>query len=46
MKLQINYSIDKNNFGIIFIPTVLFYKYKNKKLLSFAWLCFEIEINF
>lgn len=46
MKIQVNFSIDKDGFGIVFIPTIVFCKDKNEKLLSFAWLCFEIEIDF
>ena len=46
MKIQINSSINKDCFGIVFIPTIVFYKDKYEKLLSFSWLFFEIEINF
>ena len=46
MKVQINSAIDKNSFGIVFIPTIVFCKDKDEKLLSFSWLFFEIEINF
>lgn len=46
MKIKINSSIDKDSFGIVFIPTIVFFKDKNEKLLSFSWLFFEIEINF
>lgn len=46
MKIQINSSIDKDGFGIVFIPTIVFLKDKDEKLLSFSWLFFEIEIDF
>lgn len=46
MKIQVNSSIDKDGFGIVFIPTIIFCKDKGEKLLCFAWLFFEIEIDF
>lgn len=46
MKIQVNSSIDKDDFGIVFIPTIVFYKDNTEKMLSFIWLCFEIQINF
>ena len=46
MKIQVNSLIHKDNFGIVFIPTIVFLKDKDEKLLSFSWLFFEIEIDF
>lgn len=46
MKIKTNYLIGKDYFGIIFIPTIVFLKDKDEKLLSFLWLFFEIEIDF
>ena len=46
MKIQINSSIDKDGFGIVFIPTIVFLKDKDEKVLSLVWLFFSIEINF
>lgn len=46
MEIKINSSIDKDGFGIVFIPTIVFLKDKDEKLLSFSWLFFEIEIDF
>ena len=46
MKIQVNSFINKDYFGIIFIPTIVFCKDKDEKLLSFLWLFFGIEINF
>lgn len=46
MKIKTNYLIGKDYFGIIFIPTIVFYKDGAEKVLSFSWLFFGIEINF
>ena len=46
MKIQVNSSIDKDCFGIVFIPTIVFLKDKDEKLLSVSGLFFEIEIDF
>ena len=46
MKVQVNFFINKDEIGIIFIPTIVFYKDKDEKVLSFGWLFFSIELNF
>lgn len=46
MKIKIYSSVDKDGFGIVFIPTIVFCKDKNEKRLGFLWLCFDIEIDF
>lgn len=46
MKVQINSCISKDTFCIVFIPTIVFCKDKDEKLLGFTWLFFGIEINF
>lgn len=46
MKIQVNSSIDKDSFSIVFIPTIVFHKDKTLKGLFFTWLCFELELIF
>lgn len=46
MKIKINSSVNKDGFCIVFIPTIVFCKDKDEKLLGFLWLCFDIEIDF
>lgn len=46
MKIQINSCITEDSFGIVFIPTIVFYKDKTLKGLLFTWLCFELALIF
>lgn len=46
MKVNVDSFIDKDEIGVIFIPTIVFCKDKDEKVLSLAWLFFSIEIIF
>lgn len=46
MKVNIYNYINKQDFDIVFIPTIVFCKFNAKKYLSFVWLFFEFKIDF
>ena len=44
--IKFDYFIDKNNFAFIPIPTFIFHKDDDSKIIGVGWLVFTIEIEF